>query len=200
MYLKASEKLEGEYPFYLKEGTIPKVHQASLRDKLNQELDRIEQEDIIEKVATPTEWVNSMIAVEMMDGSMRIRIDPIELNKTIMHPFYPIPILEDTTTKLQGAEYFRPLIYGATIEEHGKHLLAILERARLVCVMFNKEKCKFRVSSVQYFRHVVSVSELQPDPKKLRSINKMPSLTNNKELATPFSMLKFLAKYIPNLS
>ena len=85
-------KLEGECHFHLKEGAFPKVHparKASLWDTLKQELNRMEQEGIIEKVTTPKEWVNSIVGVEKKDVWDR----PTDLNKAIMLPLYPTPTL-----------------------------------------------------------------------------------------------------------
>ena len=61
---------------------------------------------IIKKVIPPTEWVNSMVAVEKKGGILIICIDPTDLKKAIMCPFCPIPTLEDATTKLNRAKYF----------------------------------------------------------------------------------------------
>ncbi|KAK2724943.1 hypothetical protein QYM36_001408 [Artemia franciscana] len=61
------------------------------------------------KVVTPTEWVNSMVMVEKKDGSIRLCIDPVDLNKSIKRPHYPIPTLDDVTSKLHGAKVFTKL-------------------------------------------------------------------------------------------
>ncbi|KAK2705597.1 hypothetical protein QYM36_015850 [Artemia franciscana] len=61
------------------------------------------------KVSIPTDWVNLMVAVEKKDGSLRICIDPVDLNKSIRRPFYPIPSLEDVSSKLYGVKYLSKL-------------------------------------------------------------------------------------------
>ncbi|KAK2711809.1 hypothetical protein QYM36_012813 [Artemia franciscana] len=100
-------QLEGECNIHLKDGSIPTVYPArrvpeALKDKLN----RMERDGIIEKVTEPTEWVNSMVMIEKKNGTVRLCIDPVDLNKCIKRPYYPIPTLEDVTAKLHGAKVF----------------------------------------------------------------------------------------------
>ncbi|KAK2725974.1 hypothetical protein QYM36_000448 [Artemia franciscana] len=40
------------------------------------------------------------------NGFLRLCIDPVELNNCIKGPYYPIPILDDVTAKLNGATVF----------------------------------------------------------------------------------------------
>ncbi|KAK2725893.1 hypothetical protein QYM36_000385 [Artemia franciscana] len=55
------------------------------------------------------EWVNSMVLVEKKDGSVRLCIDPVDLNKAIKHPHYPILTFEDAIADLSSAKYFSKL-------------------------------------------------------------------------------------------
>lgn len=65
---------------------------------------------IITKVTEPTEWVNTLVVVEKAQNSkLRVCLDPRDLNKAIQRPHYPLPTLEDVTTKLAGAQYFSVL-------------------------------------------------------------------------------------------
>ena len=68
----------GECKIHLDPSVTPVVNPprripVALRDKVKQELDRMLQNDIIAKVTEPTEWVNSMVAVENpQTGKLRI--------------------------------------------------------------------------------------------------------------------------------
>ena len=47
------------------------------------ELDRLVKEGIITKVHEHTEWINSIVPVMKEDGSLRLCLDPKDLNKAI---------------------------------------------------------------------------------------------------------------------
>lgn len=79
----------------------------ALKDRLKTELDNMEREGIICKVTEPTQWVNALVVCEKpKTGKLRICLDPRPLNKAIMRPHYPLPTLEDVTSKLAGAKFF----------------------------------------------------------------------------------------------
>lgn len=68
------------------------------------------RQDVIVKVTEPTEWVNSMVvAAKPRTGQLRVCLDPRDLDKAIKRPHYPLPTLEDITSKLAGAHYFSVL-------------------------------------------------------------------------------------------
>ena len=88
----------------------PRRIPIALRSKLKDELDSMEKQNIICKVTEPTEWVNALVVVEKpKTGKLRVCLDPRALNKAIQRPHYPLPTLEDATTKLAGAQYFSVL-------------------------------------------------------------------------------------------
>ena len=59
-----------------------------LRSKIQKELDRMESLDVIEKVSTLTPWVNSMVTIVKPNGTLRLCINPQELNKAIRCEHY----------------------------------------------------------------------------------------------------------------
>ncbi|KAL0158769.1 hypothetical protein M9458_046845, partial [Cirrhinus mrigala] len=82
----------------------------ALRARLKEELDRMEDNNIIVKVTEPTEWVNALVVVEKPKSQkLRVCLDPRDLNKAIQRPHYPLPTLDEVTTKLTGARYFSVL-------------------------------------------------------------------------------------------
>ena len=62
---------------------------------------------IIQAVHETTDWVNNLVLVEKPDGSLRICIDPKELNKAIKRHHYAHPTAEDILSQMSGAKYFR---------------------------------------------------------------------------------------------
>ncbi|KAK2719371.1 hypothetical protein QYM36_005004 [Artemia franciscana] len=99
--------LENKCEIHLKENAVPTVYPArkvplAMKQKLKDELDRLEALNIIGKVSEPNDWVNAMVMVEKKYGSVRLCIDPVDLNKAIRRPHYPIPTFEDATKDLHG--------------------------------------------------------------------------------------------------
>ncbi|KAK2725576.1 hypothetical protein QYM36_000169 [Artemia franciscana] len=111
---KGIGKLKTECEIYLKDNATPTVHPArkiplALKQKLKTELERLESLDIIKKVSEPTDWVNAMVMVEKKDGGVRLCIDPVDLNKAIKRPYYPVPSFDDAVAELDGAAVFSRL-------------------------------------------------------------------------------------------
>ncbi|XP_052809638.1 uncharacterized protein K02A2.6-like [Mya arenaria] len=102
----------GSCKLHLKQDAIPVVNPArrvpeALRNRLHEELNRMESDGIIAKVNTPTDWVNSLVVVEKLKtGQLRICLDPKALNEAIRRPHYPMPTLDDVTVQLAGCQYF----------------------------------------------------------------------------------------------
>ena len=109
--------LDGEIKLFLKEDAVPVIHPPrkvplSLYDPLKAKLDKMEHElDVIYRVEEPTEWVSSLVIVEKpnTNGSLRICLDPKDLNKAIKRQHYPIPTNEDIFDKLKGATVYSKL-------------------------------------------------------------------------------------------
>ena len=74
------------------------------------ELRKMEQEDIIEKVTGPTDWVNSITyrITTAKDGTSKIRLclDPRDLNKNIKREHYPTKALDELLPLLHGKKHF----------------------------------------------------------------------------------------------
>ena len=76
------------------------------QEKIEKELDRMEEQGIITKVTELTEWVNSITYRVKPNGDLRICLDPKDLNKAIIREHYKAPTLEEITHKLCGATKF----------------------------------------------------------------------------------------------
>ena len=103
--------LPGEYHINIDETVKPVVHPPrrvpfALRHKLKAELKRLVSLNIIEKVDHPTDWVNSIVLVEKSDGSIRICLDPKDLNKAIKREFTQLPTPEEIMSMMARATRF----------------------------------------------------------------------------------------------
>ena len=91
------------YHIELNPGSKPVVHPprrvpVTLRPKVLEELKRMEQLDVIEKINEPTEWVNSMVTVVKPNGKLCICIDPRNLNQNVKRQHYPTRTMDEIRT------------------------------------------------------------------------------------------------------
>lgn len=77
-----------------------------IKNKLREKLDKLENENIIARVNEASEWVNNLVIVEKPDNSLRLCLDPRDLNKCIEREYFEIPSLEEICSKLSGKKYF----------------------------------------------------------------------------------------------
>ena len=102
---------EGEFHITLDPTVPPVVHPPrrvpeALREPLKKELDNPEAQDIIAKVTDPTDWVNSLVCVTKSNGTLRLCLDPKDLNKAIKRPHHCTPTIDEVLPRLNGAQYF----------------------------------------------------------------------------------------------
>lgn len=85
---KGLGKFESECKIILKENCIPVAKPARrvpliIRDKLLYKLKDLERQKIIVKANEDSQWVNNLVIIEKPDGSIRLCMDPQDLNKCI---------------------------------------------------------------------------------------------------------------------
>lgn len=103
--------LPGKHKIQINPDATPVVHAArklpaTFHKKLKTELERMERLNVIVKVDQPTSWVNSMVIVEKLDGSIRVCLDPKDLNRVVKRSHHQLPTTEETMTRLTDAQYF----------------------------------------------------------------------------------------------
>ena len=81
----------------------------ALKEKVNNELQRMLKMNIIAPIEEPIDWVDSMVVAEKPNGKLRIYIDLRNLNKAIKRPHYAIPTTEEILSKMEGATQFTKL-------------------------------------------------------------------------------------------
>ena len=70
------------------------------------ELDRLIKEGIITEVHEQTEWINSIVPVMKEDGSLRLCLNPKDLNKAIKRNQWYTRTLDDILSELAQSKYF----------------------------------------------------------------------------------------------
>ena len=110
--------------------------------------------------------------------------------------------IRDITKDLKGVINIADdiLIYGSTVEEHDRNLLALLDRALEVNLTLNPKKFKFKCTSVPFFGNILTDNGIKPDPTKVESIKNWPIPKTVKDLQSFLGAVNFLGKFIQGLS
>jgi len=87
----------------------PRQIPHSLKDCLCQALDRNVSSGVLKKVDHPTDWVSNLVVVERKDGSLRLCLDPKDLNKAIKCEHYKIPTMQEISAEFAGKTVFSTL-------------------------------------------------------------------------------------------
>ena len=104
----------GEHHIVTDQSVPPTIHPArrvpfALKGRLQETLEQLVQKGVISKVTGPTDWVNSLVIIEKKDESLRLCLDPRDLNTAIKREHYQVPTAQEITSNLAGAKYFSTL-------------------------------------------------------------------------------------------
>ena len=107
-------KFPGTYKLTLRTGASPVIHAprrapVHLQGKIREELQKMVTLDVIRPVEEPTDWVSSLTYTVKDDQSIRVCLDPTDLNRALKRGQHHIPTIEEVTHKLAGATVFSKL-------------------------------------------------------------------------------------------
>jgi hypothetical protein len=103
---------------------------CALGDKVNKELDTLEPQGIISKVAT-RDWGLPLVVIPKPDGNVRLCVDyKIGVNERLVNANYPIRRTDDILNSLRNSKYFCRLdLYNAYL-----HVLVVEESSQIQAV------------------------------------------------------------------
>ena len=121
-----------------------------LGDQVEQEIDRLLEEDIIEKVqGDPTPWVSPIVVVPKKDSkSVRVCVDMRKANQAIVRERHQMPTVEELTSDLNGAKIFSKIDLTS-----GYHQLELTKESRSITTfsthvgLFRYKRLNFGISS-----------------------------------------------------
>ena len=105
---------EYQLKFHIDESVQPVIQPLrrvpfSRREKVTAKLKELEKLGVIEKVNTPTSWVNPLVVVEKPNGDVRICVDMRRANEAIVRERHPVPTVEETLQEISDARVFAKL-------------------------------------------------------------------------------------------
>lgn len=139
--------IAGEYEIRLKSDALPYALSTArkvpipLREKVREELERMEKMGVISKVDSPTDWCAGMVVVPKKNGSIRICVDLKPLNKSVLRENHPLPCVDETLAQLSGASIFSKLdansgFWQIPLSSSSRHLTTFITPFGRYC--FNK--------------------------------------------------------------
>ena len=69
-------------------------------------MERLTQPEVLKKVREHTEWINSIVPVKKPDGSLRLCLDPKDLNQAIKRNQWYSRTVDDILPELADSKYF----------------------------------------------------------------------------------------------
>ena len=108
---KGLGRLKDTYTIQIDESVRPVVHAprrvpVPVREQLREKLDELVNDAVIAPVTEATDWVSSMVVVQKTNGKIRLCLDPKDLNTAIRREQYPIPTIEEVSTRMKQARFF----------------------------------------------------------------------------------------------
>ena len=103
--------LEGNYSIRVDDNIPLVVHPprkvpVPLRETLKTESHNLVKNGILAKVTEPTSLVSSLVMVKKPNRNIRVCLDPRELKRAIKRSHYPLPTIEEVSTRLSRARVF----------------------------------------------------------------------------------------------
>ena len=101
----------GKYHIELKPDAQPLQHPPRAvpekkKEAYEDELERLCSLGIIEPVAGHTDWIDSIVPVAKPDGSIRLCLDPKDLNESIKRNQYYSKTIDDVSAEIHDPRYF----------------------------------------------------------------------------------------------
>ena len=99
-------RLKDSYSIQIDDSIRPVVHShrrvpVPMRNKVHEKLEQLVNEGVITPVTNATDWVSSMVVVQKPNGQIRLCLDPKDLNVAISREYYPMPTIEEVSTRLK---------------------------------------------------------------------------------------------------
>ena len=92
------------------------------------------------------------------------------------------------------------VVHGKDDKEHDKHLYKFMRVACEHGLVFNKDKCAVKQTSVAFFRCVHDANETHPDPEKVSAFHKMPAPETATQLQKFLRLVTYLSPFITSSS
>jgi len=111
-------------------------------------------------------------------------------------------IIRDVLKNCQGCANIADdvIVYGKTLAEHDKNLIAVLDTLRESGLTVNEKKCKFRLPKLTFFGHDLSRRGIETSEEIIAAIQDCESAKTASEARSFIGLVQYSAKFIPDLA
>lgn len=139
----------GTFHITLEENATPTTHPPRkcpihVKQDLQNELHKMEELGVIQKVTQPTDWLNSLAYSRKKNGKLRVCLNPKDLNKAIKRVHHKIPTIEEISHKFSGSQFFTKLD-----AQHGYWAIKLDEESSLLTT-FNSPFGRYKFNRLPF--------------------------------------------------
>ena len=111
-------------------------------------------------------------------------------------------IMHDLLHDLPGVVLYMDdiLVFGSSKSQHDERLKKVLDVIQSSGLKLNKNKCKFRVTSLDFLGHTVSADGIRPSHDKVRAVLELDTPSDVSSLRHCLGVMNYLARFCPQLS
>ena len=91
-------------------------------------------------------------------------------------------------------------VFGSTEAEHDERLQKLMQKAQVMGLVFNSQKCEIRKAQISFFGILYTSDGIRPNPAKAKAIKGMTTPQSREELQTFLGMVNYLAPFTPGLA
>jgi len=91
------------------------------------------------------------------------------------------------------------VIYGASLIEHNRRLIEVLQRIRKNNLKLQPDNCEFLRKEVVYLGHITE-NRIMPDPEKIKAVKNFPTPLKIKDIQSFIGLAGYYRKFIENFS
>jgi hypothetical protein len=109
-------------------------------------------------------------------------------------------VLKGLTGKICEVYLDDIIIYSETLNEHIKHVEAVVQRLKQYNLKVKLSKCKIVQQKIQYLSHVISHCHIQPSTEKVKDLNKFQTPLNYSQIHSFIGLASYYRKFVKNFA
>ena len=116
----------------------------SLREKLEEKLNKLLKKDVTEPIEGPTQWVSPIDVVPKLSGEIRLCVDMRRANEAVVRERHTIPTIDEVFQTMNGSTMFSKFTL-----KWGFHQIQLAEESKKITT-FSTHRCLYRYKRLMF--------------------------------------------------